>query len=59
VLAVQSLPFLAAVSIAALEGSRFNDFVWWRRLRLRLAALRRSAALPKPVAEHPSPATPS
>ncbi len=59
VLAVQSLPFLAAVSIAALEGSRFNEFAWWRRLRLRLAALHRSAALRKPVAEQPSPATPA
>jgi exo-beta-1,3-glucanase (GH17 family)/cellulose synthase/poly-beta-1,6-N-acetylglucosamine synthase-like glycosyltransferase len=50
VLAVQSLPFFAAVAIAALESSPFNDFAWWRTLSLRLAALRRFASLPKPVA---------
>jgi hypothetical protein len=31
VLVVQSLPFLAAVGIAAIEGSRFNEFAYWRR----------------------------
>jgi cellulose synthase/poly-beta-1,6-N-acetylglucosamine synthase-like glycosyltransferase len=36
VLAVQSLPFLAAVAMAALDGSRFNEFAYWRKLaRLR------------------------
>jgi exo-beta-1,3-glucanase (GH17 family)/cellulose synthase/poly-beta-1,6-N-acetylglucosamine synthase-like glycosyltransferase len=39
VLAVQSLPFLAAVAIAAIEGSRFNAFPYWRRIEARLAAL--------------------
>jgi hypothetical protein len=44
VLVVQSLPFLAAVGIAALEGSRFNDYAYWRGLEARLAgALPRSA----------------
>ena len=55
VLAVQSLPFIAAVSIAALEGSRFNDFAYWRRLKV--GVLRRSAALAQPPAEQTSPAT--
>ena len=32
VLVVQSLPFLAAVALAALEGSRVNDFAFWRGL---------------------------
>jgi exo-beta-1,3-glucanase (GH17 family)/cellulose synthase/poly-beta-1,6-N-acetylglucosamine synthase-like glycosyltransferase len=39
VLVVQSLPFLAAVAIAALEGSRFNGFAYWRSVEARLAAL--------------------
>jgi exo-beta-1,3-glucanase (GH17 family)/cellulose synthase/poly-beta-1,6-N-acetylglucosamine synthase-like glycosyltransferase len=30
VLAVQSLPFLAAVGMAALDGSRFNELAYWR-----------------------------
>jgi hypothetical protein len=30
VLMVQSLPFLSAVALAALEGSRFNNFAFWR-----------------------------
>jgi hypothetical protein len=37
VLAVQSLPFLSAVGMAALEGSRANDFGFWRALEARLA----------------------
>jgi cellulose synthase/poly-beta-1,6-N-acetylglucosamine synthase-like glycosyltransferase/exo-beta-1,3-glucanase (GH17 family) len=37
VLVVQSLPFLAAVAMAAAEGSRFNDFAYWRNARARLA----------------------
>jgi cellulose synthase/poly-beta-1,6-N-acetylglucosamine synthase-like glycosyltransferase len=38
VLIVQSLPFLAAVAIAALEGSRFNEFAFWRRIEAKIAA---------------------
>ena len=30
VLVVQTLPFLASVGLAALEGSRVNDFAFWR-----------------------------
>jgi cellulose synthase/poly-beta-1,6-N-acetylglucosamine synthase-like glycosyltransferase/exo-beta-1,3-glucanase (GH17 family) len=37
VLIVQSLPFLAAVAIAALEGSRFNSFAYWRSIEATIA----------------------
>src|SRR5262245_63531770 len=30
VLVIQSLPFLAAVCVALLEGMRFNEFAYWR-----------------------------
>jgi len=30
VLVVQSLPFLSAVGLAAIEGTRFNTFAFWR-----------------------------
>ncbi len=39
VLVLQSLPFLSAVAMAALDGSPFNDFAWWRRLETRLIEL--------------------
>jgi cellulose synthase/poly-beta-1,6-N-acetylglucosamine synthase-like glycosyltransferase/exo-beta-1,3-glucanase (GH17 family) len=42
VLVVQSLPFLSAVAIASIEGTRFNDLAYWTALRLRLAGLRQS-----------------
>ncbi|MEA3074559.1 MAG: hypothetical protein QOD29_6005, partial [Alphaproteobacteria bacterium] len=45
VLVVQSLPFLAAVALAVIEGTRFNEFAYWRRVHTRVAAvLSRSAA---------------
>ncbi len=31
-LAIQSLPFLASVALAVLEGSRVNDFAFWHGL---------------------------
>ena len=37
VLVIQSLPFLAAVSIATLEGSRLNEFAYWTSLRVWFA----------------------
>ena len=37
VLVVQSLPFLAAVALAALEGSRFNEFAYWRIVEAKVA----------------------
>ncbi len=51
VLVVQSLPFLAAVAIALIERSRFNDFATWRALEARTRALlpRRAKAKPEMV----------
>ena len=51
VLVVQSLPFLAAVALAAIEGTRFNSFAYWRGVEARIMEL-----LPRPktiVAETP------
>jgi cellulose synthase/poly-beta-1,6-N-acetylglucosamine synthase-like glycosyltransferase len=45
VLVVQSLPFIAAVVIAALEGSRFNEFAYWRGVEAKVAD-----TLPRPAA---------
>jgi exo-beta-1,3-glucanase (GH17 family)/cellulose synthase/poly-beta-1,6-N-acetylglucosamine synthase-like glycosyltransferase len=45
VLAVQSLPFFAAVAMAAIEGSRFNEFAYWRGIEAKIATeLSRPAA---------------
>lgn len=38
VLVVQSLPFLSAVMIALLEGSRMNEIAFWQRLEARVTA---------------------
>jgi hypothetical protein len=45
VLVVQSLPFLAAVALAAIEGSRLNSFAYWRGIEAKAAIL-----LPQPQA---------
>jgi exo-beta-1,3-glucanase (GH17 family)/cellulose synthase/poly-beta-1,6-N-acetylglucosamine synthase-like glycosyltransferase len=50
VLVVQSLPFLSAVVIALIEGTRFNSFAYWRRIAAKAADLLRQ---PKVVAEPP------
>jgi len=39
VLVVQSLPFLSAVTLALLEGSRANDFAFWRAIEARVGEL--------------------
>jgi hypothetical protein len=39
VLVVQSLPFISAVVVAAIEATRFNEFAYWRNLQTRTAAL--------------------
>jgi hypothetical protein len=39
VLVVQSLPFIAAVALAMIEGTRFNSFVYWRALEAKIAAV--------------------
>ena len=57
VLAVQSLPFLASLGLAALEGSPANDFAFWRTLEAKVVALlphragagKRPAAIDTPV----------
>jgi hypothetical protein len=38
-LAVQSLPFLASTALAVLEGTRVNDFAFWRRVEGRFGEL--------------------
>jgi hypothetical protein len=50
VLMIQALPFLASVGLASLEGSRANDFVFWRTLEARFAGL-----LPQRAAKAPAP----
>lgn len=37
VLMIQSLPFIAAVGLAVIERTRFNDFATWRSLEVKLA----------------------
>jgi cellulose synthase/poly-beta-1,6-N-acetylglucosamine synthase-like glycosyltransferase/exo-beta-1,3-glucanase (GH17 family) len=51
VLVIQSLPFLSAAALAALETSRANDFAFWRALGVRLADVlpRRTAVAPAPA----------
>ena len=51
VLVVQSLPFFSAVALAAIEGTRFNTFAFWRGVETKVTEL-----LPRPkviVAETP------
>ncbi len=50
VLVVQSLPFVAALAIAAIEDTRFNSFAYWRRIAARAAVL---LPQPKAIAEPP------
>jgi exo-beta-1,3-glucanase (GH17 family)/cellulose synthase/poly-beta-1,6-N-acetylglucosamine synthase-like glycosyltransferase len=38
VLMVQSLPFLAAIALAGIEGSRLNSFAFWRAVEAKIAA---------------------
>jgi hypothetical protein len=38
-LAIQALPFLASAGIAALEGTRFNEFAFWHGLEGRIGQL--------------------
>src|SRR5580704_7846780 len=39
VLVVQSLPFLSAVALALIEGTRFNSFAFWRSLEAKFGEL--------------------
>src|ERR1700688_4159055 len=49
VLVLQSLPFLAAVSIAILENSRINSFEFWRNTGIRTAELIGLRPVPLPT----------
>jgi len=54
VLGVQSLPFLSAAALAAIERSAWNDFATWRKLAAKITALilgRIPPAIPPAVAE--------
>ena len=51
VLVVQSVPFLAAVAIAAVEGSRFNEFAYWRSVEAKVVE-----TLPRPAVVSEAPA---
>jgi len=48
VLVIQSLPFIAAVAIALIEGTRFNSLAYWQTLEARTREL---LPRPKTVAE--------
>jgi hypothetical protein len=51
VLVVQSLPFIAAVVMGLIEGSRFNEFAYWKGVEAKVAeTLPRTA----PIAEAPA-----
>jgi hypothetical protein len=50
VLIVQSLPFIAAVAMALVEGSRFNQFAYWRSVEAKVAE-----TLPRPAAVADAP----
>lgn len=52
VLVLQSLPFLAATAIAALDGSRFNEIAYWKGIEARFGEL-----LPRRVAKAPATAS--
>ena len=39
VLVVQSLPFIAAVAITLIEGTRFNSLAYWQALEARTREL--------------------
>ena len=51
VLVVQSLPFLAAIALALIEGSRFNERAYWRSVEAKVAG---NLPRPTPVAEAPA-----
>ena len=54
VLVVQSLPFLSAVCIAVIEGTRFNSFAYWRRLTAKAASLSPQPKAATPQSELPA-----
>ena len=48
VLVVQSLPFLAAVALAAIEGHALQQFAYWRGIEAKVAGLSSPARRAKP-----------
>jgi len=50
VLVVQSVPFIAAVILASIEGTRFNSFAYWRGIEAKAADL---MPAPRAIAEPP------
>jgi hypothetical protein len=48
---VQSLPFLSAVALAAVEGSRINEFAYWKSVEAKVAE---TLPGPAPIAEAPA-----
>jgi exo-beta-1,3-glucanase (GH17 family)/glycosyltransferase involved in cell wall biosynthesis len=50
VLVVQSLPFLSAIVLAVIEGTRLNSFAYWRGIEARVLEL---LPRPKAIAEPP------
>ena len=59
VLVVQSIPFIAAAALAALERTPLNDYATWRTMEQRLAELlgRQAAPITPAVAVAPAPAS--
>jgi cellulose synthase/poly-beta-1,6-N-acetylglucosamine synthase-like glycosyltransferase len=58
VLVIQSIPFLAAAALGAMEHTRFNDFVYWRGIEAKLAELLpvfRPAIAQAPAGTTPTP----
>jgi hypothetical protein len=53
VLVVQSLPFIAAVMLATIEGTRFNSFAYWRAVEVEAAALLPQLQQRQVIAEPP------
>jgi len=53
VLLVQSLPFIAAVILATIEGTRFNSFAYWRAVETKAAALLPQLQQRQVIAEPP------
>jgi exo-beta-1,3-glucanase (GH17 family)/cellulose synthase/poly-beta-1,6-N-acetylglucosamine synthase-like glycosyltransferase len=54
VLIVQSLPFLSAAGLAAIEGTRFNSFAYWRGIEAKAAdLLPQSQVMTQAMAEPP------
>ncbi len=51
VLVVQSLPFIAAVVMGLIEGSRFNEFAYWQSVEAKVAE---TLPGPAPIAEAPA-----